>query len=320
MINQRNLVYFITAARELNFTRAAGKLFISQQALSNHIASLEKDVGMQLIDRKPPMKLTAAGEVFYKYAVQMEDAYQAMMQEIQEIKEEKRGELTIGISHTRGRLILPKVLPVFLERYPLTEVHILEGNTRELWQALREETIDMAVGPCTEEAEDMVFTELAEEDVVLAISEELLQKLPEEEGAIIRRTLGETGKIGCLKEVSFLLNKEGNISREIADEIFQAENMCPHTVIETENIETVGEMCAAGIGAAFYPTSLLQTLKMDGSLGELQLFTLDYPWTHMDVSVVYRKGKYVNKAMQEMIEIMKAEVRKQYDNATIKKL
>ena len=59
MINHLNLVYFITAARELNFTRAAEKLFISQQALSNHIASLEKDVGISLIDRKTPMKLTA---------------------------------------------------------------------------------------------------------------------------------------------------------------------------------------------------------------------------------------------------------------------
>ena len=49
MINHLNLVYFITAARELNFTRAAEKLFISQQALSNHIASLEKDVGISLI-------------------------------------------------------------------------------------------------------------------------------------------------------------------------------------------------------------------------------------------------------------------------------
>ena len=59
----------------------------------------------------------------------MEDSYQAMLQEISEVKEEKRGELTIGISHTRGRLILPKVLPEFMEQYPLIEVHILEGNT-----------------------------------------------------------------------------------------------------------------------------------------------------------------------------------------------
>ena len=54
MINHLNLVYFITAARELNFTRAAEKLFISQQALSNHIASLEKDVGCLLYTSPSP--------------------------------------------------------------------------------------------------------------------------------------------------------------------------------------------------------------------------------------------------------------------------
>ena len=207
-----------------------------------------------------------------------------------------------------------------MEQYPLIEVHILEGNTRELWEALRDETIDMAVGPCTEDAKDMVFTELAEEDVVLAISEDLFKKLPKEKADYIRNTLIQTGKISCLKDMSFLLNKEGNISRDVADEIFKEENMKPHTVVETENIETVGEMCAAGIGVAFYPTSLLHTLLMDNSLGELQLFGLKYPWTHMEVSVVYRKGKYVTKAMHELIQIMKKEVRKQYDPSTIKML
>lgn len=103
MINHLNLVYFYYSGKRIEFYQGGRELFISQQALSNHIASLEKDVGISLIDRKTPMKLTAAGEIFYKYAVQMEDSYQAMLQEISEVKEEKRGELTIGISHTRGR-------------------------------------------------------------------------------------------------------------------------------------------------------------------------------------------------------------------------
>ena len=57
---------------------------------------------------------------------------------------------------------------------------------------------------------------------------------------------------------------------------------------------------------------------MDNSRGELQLFRLKYPRTHMEVSVVYRKGKYVTKAMHELIQIMIKEVRKQYDPSTIK--
>lgn len=304
MINHLNLVYFITAARELNFTKAAEKLYISQQALSNHIASLEKEVGLTLIDRKAPMKLTYAGEIFYKYALQMENSYHALMEELSDVKEEKRGELTVGISHTRGRLILPKVLPVFMEKYPLVEVHVLEGNTTELTQALLDGSVDMAVGPCPHENSEMVYIGLLAEEVVLAVSEELFRHYGEDEQRQMKEELLETGKITCLKHVPFLLNKKGNISREIADTIFKEEGMKPHTLIETENIETVGEMCASGIGAAFYPTSLLRTVMMDDALGELQIFELDYPCTHMEISVAHRKDRYLTAAMKEMIRIM----------------
>lgn len=320
MINHLNLVYFITAAKELNFTRAAEKLFISQQALSNHIASLERETGLTLIERKAPMHLTAAGEIFYRYALQMEESYRLMMQELDEVKEEKRGALAVGVSHTRGRLILPKTLPVFMERYPLVEVHVLEGNTRELWQALRDGEVDLTVGPYAKERPEAVYTPLAKEEVLLAISEALLNRQPLEKRAQILQELSEKGKISCLRELPFLLNKEGNISREIADAIFREEKMEPHTVIETENIETVGEMCAAGIGAAFYPSSLLQTLLMDDRLGELKLFALNYPCTHMEIMAAYRKDRHVTAPMREMIRIMQSTVRQQYASDTIKRL
>lgn len=304
MINHLNLLYFITAAKELNFTKAAEKLYISQQALSNHIASLEKEVGLTLIDRKAPMKLTYAGDIFYKYAVQMEESYHALMEELNDLKEEKRGELTVGISHTRGRLILPKVLPVFMKKYPHIEVRVLEGNTKELAQALEEGTVDMAVGPGPRENPEMTYIRLQSEEVVLAVSEELFRRYDEEEQRRMKQELTESGKISSLKNIPFLLNKEGNISRQIADAIFQEEGMKPHTVIETENIETLGEMCASGIGAAFYPSSLLKTVMMDDGLGELQIFELNYPCTHMELSVSYRKNRYLTAAMKEMLRIM----------------
>lgn len=304
MINHLNLVYFIAAARELNFTRAAEKLYISQQALSNHIASLEKEVGLTLIERKPPMRLTYGGEIFYKYALQMEDSYQAMMQELSDVKDEKRGKFTVGISHTRGRLILPKVLPVLMNTYPLVEVHVLEGNTKELTEALWNGEVDMTVGPCPQEYPEMDYIRIQTEDIVLAVSEELFGRYSREEQDFMKKELTESGKITCLREIPFLLNKKGNISREIADAIFREEDMKPHTLIETENIETLGEMCRNGIGAAFYPTSLLQAMVKKEGMAKLRLFDLDYPCTHMTLSVAYRKNHYLTAAMKEMIRIL----------------
>lgn len=304
MINHLNLVYFIAAARELNFTRAAEKLYISQQALSNHIASLEKEVGLTLIERKAPMKLTCGGEIFYKYALEMEASYQAMMQELSDVKDEKRGKFALGISHTRGRLLLPKVLPALMKEYPLVEVQVLEGNTKELSEALISGTVDMTVGPCPQKYPELEYVTLVREDIVLAVSEELFWRYSPQEQDRMKKELSETGRITSIREVPFLLNKKGNISREIADVIFEQEGMRPHTLIETENIETLGEMCGRGIGAAFYPTSLLKALMAEEGMSRLRLFRLDYPCTHMTLSVAYRKNRYLTAAMREMIGIL----------------
>ena len=67
-MNFLNLKYFIVTAEEMNFTKAAKRLFISQQSLSNHIAKLEDYFGVQLFDRNTPLTLTDAGESLLKSA------------------------------------------------------------------------------------------------------------------------------------------------------------------------------------------------------------------------------------------------------------
>lgn len=52
-MNLLNLEYFLVAAEELNFTKAAKRLYITQQSLSNHIAKLESYFGADLFDRTP---------------------------------------------------------------------------------------------------------------------------------------------------------------------------------------------------------------------------------------------------------------------------
>ena len=53
---------FLTVVEEMNFTRAAERLYITQQALSGHIRRLEEHYGVTLFRRRPTLKLTAEGE------------------------------------------------------------------------------------------------------------------------------------------------------------------------------------------------------------------------------------------------------------------
>ena len=54
--------YFLVAAEELNITKAAAKLYISQQYLSAHIHRLEEQYGVELFQRRPTLQLTLAGK------------------------------------------------------------------------------------------------------------------------------------------------------------------------------------------------------------------------------------------------------------------
>ena len=70
-MNLNTINYYIATVEEMNITHAAQRLFISQQALSNHIARLEEELGVKLFNRSPVLSLTYAGKRFYDYALQM---------------------------------------------------------------------------------------------------------------------------------------------------------------------------------------------------------------------------------------------------------
>ena len=107
MFSLTSLKCFAAAAEELNFTRAAKRLFISQQALSSHISKLEEYYGVRLFDRGIPMTLTDAGRALQKHAREILSSVDDYAREVQDIKNFRQGELTVGIPVTRGTIMLP---------------------------------------------------------------------------------------------------------------------------------------------------------------------------------------------------------------------
>ncbi|MCI9362312.1 MAG: LysR family transcriptional regulator [Hungatella sp.] len=315
MLNCQNLTYFLAVADELNFTKAAEKLFISQQALSSHIAVIEKELDVPLFMRKPSLKLTYAGEVFYRHAQKLLKDYSNLFTELKDIKEGKRGELTIGISHTRGHLLLPKILPIFMEKYPLIEIRVLEDNVEQLEQALIKKTIDFAIIHETASSPDIVYVPLFPEKILLVVSSTLLDRY--ENCQSIRETLKKEGKISCMEEIPFLLNKKGNISREISNRIFKEENWKPNILLETENIETIGEMCVNGIGAVFYPSFLLDGLLSEKQGGKLEVYELNYPCTHPSISVAQYKDHTPIIPQNDIVNIIKKALGRRSDTVSL---
>ena len=144
-MNFSSMEYFIALAEERSFTRAAQRLMVTQQTLSAHIAGVERELGVRLVNRKVPLTLTYAGEVLLGYARRFETDRRAMEQEFADIAGDVQGLLAVGIASTRGRLLMPRAIAAFREQKPGVRVLIDEEENEELIEALREGRVDMAV-------------------------------------------------------------------------------------------------------------------------------------------------------------------------------
>ncbi|NMF04703.1 LysR family transcriptional regulator [Clostridium beijerinckii] len=308
MMNFLNLEYFLTAAEELNFTKAAKKLFISQQSLSSHISKLENDLGVELFNRTVPLTLTPAGKSLVKNAVRILDLKEQSVKELADIKDFKRGDLFIGASHTRGRAFLPEILPYYNEKFPNINLHLLEGNSRELDAALLKGDVDLIIGMLPFNVENIEIVPLCNEEVLMVVPDNILVKYFPNNYKEVKQKLEKDMDITLLKDCPFLMVNAKNRVRIIADEMFNEKEIKPNIILETESIETVLALSVKGMGITFYPKTLMNNKDLifdKNTITGVNLYHLKYNKTHGTLGIGYQRNRYVSQALKEFIELAK---------------
>lgn len=312
MINFLNLEYFLAVAEELNITRAAKQLYISQQSLSNHISNLEKEFDVQLFHRTMPLTLTYAGRALKIRAKQLLDLKDETYRELADIKDFTTGQISIGISHTRGRFLLPIILPAYKEKFPNIELNLIEGNSSELTHSLIHGDIDLIIDLLPFKVENVETVPICEEEILLVVPDQILNRYFPGKQVEIKKELETNADILLLKNCPYLLINKGNRIRTIADEIFEDAQLTPSVLLETENIETVLALTAKGMGITFYPRMFMhgssetedRVMKKAG----LNFFSLNYTRSHGILAFGYHKDRYLSQATKEFIRISKEHI------------
>ncbi|MGQ8974144.1 LysR substrate-binding domain-containing protein [Acinetobacter schindleri] len=142
----RHLRYFVAVVEEQSFTKAAEKLFIAQPPLSRQIQNLEQELDIQLFERgSRPLKTTEAGQFFYQHAVKL-------LSNAEEIKSMTKrigiADRTISIGFVGSLLfgLLSRIVFLFKQQHPQLKIEMVEINTSEQIQALKEGRIDVGFG------------------------------------------------------------------------------------------------------------------------------------------------------------------------------
>ena len=173
-IELRQMRYFLAVAEELNFTRAAERLHLAQQALSASIRRLEEQLGVALFVRSTrKVELTAAGEVLVDGARAVVAAAIDAVERVHQVAEGRTGRLTIGFSTAAGGVpIVREVIRTFSERSPGVDIRTEEHDFGDPSAGLADGSVDVAFIFGPHPVEGLSSVTLVQEDRLLAIRPE----------------------------------------------------------------------------------------------------------------------------------------------------
>jgi DNA-binding transcriptional LysR family regulator len=260
-----SLRYFCAVVKEMNFTRAAERLHMSQQTLSNHIARIESEYGISLFIRKPHLRLTYAGECFYAHVKNVLQSETALLTQFEEIRAQHQGRLSIGITQTRAQSVLPLILPEFIEQNSNVKFEVNIFHVSELGKHLMDGDLNIAVCPSRRSNNPRIgWTKLSEDQLCLTIPHGLLKKhfseadLPGLAALPPERVLEKLQTSGLLQEVPYVLT--GPKLGKAAQKFFSRYVPSPHVLIELKNTEVIYALPFVPIGATFIFRSMLHLL------------------------------------------------------------
>ena len=303
-MNFQHLKYFLTVAEELNITRAAERLYISQQSLSNHIANLERELDVKLFTRSPKLSLTYAGGLLVDTATEILDLHRQYLSKVGDINKQYVGALRVGISHTCGLALLPDVLPKFRLEFPQVEFSLSEGNSNQLEDELAHGRTDLIICFQPIIMEGVTTVPLTEKRLMMVVPRTFTGHLFGEQVEEVRKQFAQGADIRAFEAMPFVLIKRGNRTRSIVDQYFRRYYFKPQLILETENTVTTLAMALAGVGVTICPELFLRALPTPtpGSAG-VDLFPLTDPSTYGRLVAGYREGRCLPNFGQRFVEL-----------------
>jgi DNA-binding transcriptional LysR family regulator len=234
----RQLRYFVAVAEEGSLTRAARRLHIAQQSLSQQIRVLEGQLGATLFARSSRgVELTAMGELLLREARPVLAQAERAVDAVRRAARGEQGELRVGILASVANYVMPPLVRAFRQRHPDVTLHTQDVSIANLVAGLREGRLDAGL------SRPPLVDDLASE---LVVSEPVAAVLPEDHPLAAREQLELADLAG---EPWVLTERESwpPWHRKYDEEYAQA-GYRPRVVQRGSSVQNLLALVAAGVG------------------------------------------------------------------------
>jgi len=288
----KQLELFLAITDQRSFSRGAELVSLVQSTASQHIRSLEDELGSRLFDRsKKGVYLTEAGRLFEQHARRICAACDDVRLAMRRFAGAEEAIVRVGASTIPAACLIPDLLGPFVAAWPGVRLELVQGDTREVLRLLRDDAVELALAGGRYEAEQVVFEPIAGEQILLVARPGLLPDRLDDCTAVVQLPL--------------ILREPGSGTRQVVDAALlqSGVNLSELRVIaQLGSSEAVRRAVLSGAGCGFISSLAVEREVQDGSLvvvtiPDLEIRQLFY--------LVTRRGKTRSPAAEAFISLLR---------------
>lgn len=284
-MDTNTLQAFVAVAAHTSLSLAAEELHITQPAVSKRVAALEEELGARLFERLGRrVLLTEAGRVLLPRARRIMAEMAESHHLVAGLAAEVAGNLQLATSHHIGLHRLPDILRDYSRRYPRVELDLRFLDSEKGWAAVAAGEVELAVVTLPDKApEQLVLLALWDDPLMVMVS-------PDHPVAAASRPVAE------LSAWPAILPERGTVTRLLIDRGLASASVMARVGVETNYLETIRMLVAAGLGWSVLPLSML----------DAQLVTIELPGIAFfrRLGLVTHRGRSASRAAGAFIDLL----------------
>jgi DNA-binding transcriptional LysR family regulator len=263
-LERRQLECFVGIVDSGGFREAAGRLFLTQSAVSQALKALESELGESLVNRPPGgrggrLSLTAAGELFLPIARDILRRFDEGRQAVEQLRGLLSGRLALGAVDVAAMYHLPDPLRAFKRTHPGLEISVRVAGSRALVSGLQGGELDLVFVLGTAIPAGLAGRSFREDPMDVVAPTELL------------RTLGRDPRPETVADLGWITYPRGSVTRAILEAAFREAGLPFPVRMEIDRPEAIFQLVRAGLGLAVLPQRLLDAQRWGRDLRRIAL-------------------------------------------------
>lgn len=260
---------FVHVVRYKSFSKAADAIYLTQPTISAHISTLEKELGIKLIDRSgKDIEPTEAGRLFYEHAVNLINTRDNAVYSLSRYNNTVKGKIELAASTVPSQIILPKLIKEFASQYKEISFSITQMDSVEVAEAVMDKQFEIGI----------VGTKL--KNSKLNCNHLIYDKL-----VLITPNTGEYAEwnkksisFGQLAKESFIIREAGSGTRREFERIVEESGLSKSSIniiAQMNSIEAIKQSVSIGLGVSIVSLLSVQDYLKCGLLKAYDIEGLD---------------------------------------------